>query len=64
MTTKTCILLCTALAACGGSKDPNGGTASGKFDVTDAHVLEDILKWTPAELTQHVIPFLKLKQYE
>ena len=39
-------------------------TASGKFDIADAHVLEDILKWTPTELARHVIPFLKLKQYE
>jgi tRNA pseudouridine55 synthase len=39
-------------------------TASGKFDLADAHPLEEILKWTEAELTSHVIPFLKLKQYE
>ena len=38
--------------------------ASGKFDVADAHRLEDILKWDEADLTRNVIPFLKLKQYE
>lgn len=39
-------------------------TGSGKFDVADAYTLPEILKWTPAELGEHVIPFLKLKQYE
>jgi hypothetical protein len=41
-----------------------GGTGSGKFDVADAFTLPEILKWSPAELAEHVIPFLKLKQYE
>lgn len=35
--------------------------ASGRFDVRDANTLETILKWSQAELEQHVIPFLKLK---
>ena len=34
---------------------------SGRFDVEDANTLETILKWSQAELEQHVIPFLKLK---
>jgi tRNA pseudouridine55 synthase len=49
---------------CGAHLTRLSRTASGKFDVADAHVLEDILKWTPTELTQNVVPFLKLKQYE
>ncbi len=39
-------------------------TGSGKFDVADAFTLPEILKWSPTELAEHVIPFLKLKQYE
>lgn len=35
-------------------------TVSGKFDVTDAAKLEDILKLSAAELSKRVIPFLKL----
>ena len=38
--------------------------ASGKFDVSEAHTLEEILSWTPEELPQKIIPFLKLHQYE
>jgi tRNA pseudouridine55 synthase len=34
--------------------------ASGRFDVADALLLEDLLKFNEAELAQHVIPFLKL----
>jgi tRNA pseudouridine55 synthase len=33
---------------------------SGKFDVADATLLDDVLKWTTAELEKKVIPFLKL----
>ncbi|HEY9509448.1 MAG TPA: tRNA pseudouridine(55) synthase TruB [Verrucomicrobiae bacterium] len=35
-------------------------TVSGKFDVTDAAKLDDILKLSAAELSKRVIPFLKL----
>jgi tRNA pseudouridine55 synthase len=37
---------------------------SGKFDVADSVPLDRILAWSPEELTEHVIPFLKLRQYE
>lgn len=37
---------------------------SGRFDVADATPLTDVLKWTAAELEDHVIPFLKLKTFE
>ena len=37
---------------------------SGRFDVADATPLAEVLKWDPAELERHVIPFLKLKAYE
>ncbi len=37
---------------------------SGRFDVEDANTLDTILKWSQAELEQHVIPFLKLKSPE
>jgi tRNA pseudouridine55 synthase len=33
---------------------------SGKFDVQDAVLLEDLLKWDEAQLAPRVIPFLKL----
>jgi tRNA pseudouridine55 synthase len=33
---------------------------SGKFDVTDAAPLDDVLKLTPRDLEKRVIPFLKL----
>jgi tRNA pseudouridine55 synthase len=35
-------------------------SVSGKFDVKDAVTLEDLLKFTPAQLENRVIPFLKL----
>jgi len=35
-------------------------SVSGKFDVVDAKPLEEILKFTTAELEKRVIPFLKL----
>jgi tRNA pseudouridine55 synthase len=35
-------------------------TVSGKFDVSDARPLEDVLKLSATELEKHVIPFLKL----
>ena len=35
-------------------------TVSGKFDVTDAAKLDDVLKLSPVELAKRVIPFLKL----
>ena len=35
-------------------------SASGKFDVTDAKTLDDILKLSTAELEKRVIPYLKL----
>jgi len=35
-------------------------SVSGKFDVTDAAKLDDLLKLTTAELEKRVIPFLKL----
>ncbi len=37
---------------------------SGKFSVNDAKPLEEILKWTTAELTKHVIPFFQLARAE
>ena len=37
---------------------------SGKFSVKDATPLEDILKWSVAELTKHVIPFFQLARAE
>lgn len=33
---------------------------SGRFEVTDATPLDTILSFTPSQLSQHVIPFLKL----
>jgi len=35
-------------------------TVSGKFDVTDARPLDEILKFSTSELEKRVIPFLKL----
>ena len=35
-------------------------SACGKFDVADAAKLDDVMKWTTAELEKKVIPFLKL----
>ena len=35
-------------------------TVSGKFDVTDASKLDDVLKLSAADLAKRVIPFLKL----
>src|SRR5436190_10791108 len=37
---------------------------SGKFSVTDAAPLEEILKWPVAEFTRHVIPFFELARAE
>jgi tRNA pseudouridine55 synthase len=37
---------------------------SGKFSVNDAKPLDEILKWTTAELTKHVIPFFQLVRAE
>ena len=37
---------------------------SGKFSVNDAAKLEDILKWSVAELTTHVVPFFQLARSE
>src|SRR4051812_42349450 len=37
---------------------------SGKFSVNDATTFEDILKWSPAELQKHVIPFFELARAE
>lgn len=37
---------------------------SGKFSVNDATPLEQILKWSPAELPRHVIPFFQLARAE
>ncbi|HWN94157.1 MAG TPA: tRNA pseudouridine(55) synthase TruB [Methylomirabilota bacterium] len=39
-------------------------TDSGKFSASDAASLEKILHWSPAELTQHVIPFFQLARAE
>jgi tRNA pseudouridine55 synthase len=33
---------------------------SGKFDVAQAMPLDDVLKLSPRELENHVLPFLKL----
>ena len=38
--------------------------ASGRFDVAEALPLDRALALTEADLTRHVIPFLKLKTYE
>ncbi len=35
--------------------------SSGRFNVQQAHTLDKILAWTPAELAREVIPYLKLK---
>ena len=35
-------------------------TASGKFNVQDATPLDTVLKWSEAELKNHIIPFLKI----
>jgi tRNA pseudouridine55 synthase len=45
---------------CGGHLAALRRVASGKFDVADATKLEEILRWTVAELEKKVIPFLKL----
>jgi len=37
---------------------------SGKFSVNDAVPFEDLLKWSPAELPKHVIPFFELARAE
>jgi tRNA pseudouridine55 synthase len=37
---------------------------SGKFCVNDATPLEKILRWSPVELAQHVIPFFQLARTE
>lgn len=37
---------------------------SGKFSVNDAKPLEEILKWSQAELTKHVIPYFQLVRAE
>ena len=37
---------------------------SGKFSVKDAPPLHDILKWSPTELANHVIPFFQLARAE
>jgi tRNA pseudouridine55 synthase len=37
---------------------------SGKFSVNDAAKLEDILQWSVAELTKHVVPFYQLARSE
>lgn len=39
-------------------------TASGQFDVAQASPFEEILKWSPADLEAHIIPFLKLVRME
>jgi tRNA pseudouridine55 synthase len=45
---------------CGAHLDQLRRVTSGKFDVAEAKPLGDILKLSPRELEQHVIPFLKL----
>jgi tRNA pseudouridine55 synthase len=37
---------------------------SGKFSVNDAKPLDEILKWSTAELTKHVIPYFQLVRAE
>jgi tRNA pseudouridine55 synthase len=37
---------------------------SGKFSVNDATPLEALLKWSPAELEKHVVPFFQLARAE
>lgn len=37
---------------------------SGKFSVTEAAPLEEILKWPVAEFTRHIIPFFQLARAE
>ncbi len=37
---------------------------SGKFSVNDARPLDEILSWTQAELTRHVVPFFQLARGE
>ena len=37
---------------------------SGRFSVNDASPLDGILKWSPTELTKHVIPFFQLARAE
>lgn len=37
---------------------------SGKFDVADAHPLDQILQWSEADLAKKMIPFLKLRSFE
>lgn len=37
---------------------------SGKFSVSDAAPLEEILKWSPAEFSKHVVPFFQLARAE
>ncbi|WCJ58741.1 tRNA pseudouridine(55) synthase TruB [Fontisphaera persica] len=39
-------------------------TASGQFDVAQATPYEEILRWSPADLEAHIIPFLKLVRME
>jgi tRNA pseudouridine55 synthase len=49
---------------CGAHLSTLRRVTSGKFDVTDALPLEDLLKLNEAELTRRVIPFLKLSADE
>jgi tRNA pseudouridine55 synthase len=39
-------------------------TASGQFDISQAFQFEEVLRWEPARLQQHVIPFLRLSRME
>jgi tRNA pseudouridine55 synthase len=38
--------------------------ASGKFDVADAQPLDRILTWDQVELRRHILPFLKIRNFE
>ena len=47
-------------AGCGAHLVTLRRLASGKFDVADAMLFEDVLKLSNTELEKRVIPFLKL----
>ncbi len=49
---------------CGGHLLTLRRLASGRLDVADAAPLAEVLEWTEAELTRHVIPFLRLRTLE